>query len=572
MKSPKKDIIIESLIADFHKFFTETPEERLLLGITENVGSLSSISEEGHQESIKEGKQLLYRLRNFSPTGLSFDQKLDLELADLALEQCIFNQSYTINGRPSYKVMPDAGDLGDGILHLLINDPRPSHERYDDITGRLRGIPQYLNELLKVLDEPVQRWVDIDIDSVKELPSLFKTVSKKAEDDNYAGLNKLNRMMEKAEAALKEYITQLTKMKTNQYFAIGVEQAQKLVRLRGVDLSFDQMQGMAKDFLQDTSLQLEDLRQRLVSKYSLSKDITIDRLHAFLNNRYAVPLEKTLDTYEKERKKVVDFISHQSLFPIPQNQEMLIIQTPQFLENLIPAGAMDSPPPFSKGTKKSIIYLTLNKDLVDEHTALKIPMMIIHEGIPGHHLQFSSAFENPSTVRKHWGEDAMDLAEGWTTMLEDYMLDVGYMGNLADEARFCAKLELRRFGARVAIDLYFMTGEKDYLDVGVDTKLLSRNPFTNAGNLLRKVTGFTPHRTKSELNWYSQTPGYPLSYLVGNKMVWKLKEDFTAAQAGRLRGLDVDRKFHQTYLQAGCMPLKYLRQVFENQGYIPRKE
>ncbi|MEK6940222.1 MAG: DUF885 family protein [Nanoarchaeota archaeon] len=571
MKSPKKDVIIESLIADFHKFFTETPEERLLLGITEDVGSLSSISEEGHQESIKEGKQLLYRLRNFSPTELSFDQKLDLELAVLALEQQIFNESYTINGRPIYKVMPDAGDLGDGILRLLINDPRPSHERYDDITGRLKDIPRYLNEILKGVDLPVQRWADIDIESVKELPELFKTVSKKAEDENYHGLTKLNRVIEKAGAALKDYVIQLTKMKTTPHFAIGAEQAKELVRLRGIDLSFDQMQGMAKDFLQDTSLQLEDLRQKLVSRYSLSKETTVDKLHAFLNDRYAVPLEKTLDAYGEERKKVVDFISYHDLFPIPQNQEMLIIKTPQFLENLIPAGAMDSPPPFTKGTKKSVIYLTLNKDLVDEHTRLKIPMMIIHEGIPGHHLQFSSAFENPSTARKHWGEAAMDLAEGWTTMLEDYMLDVGYMDDLKDEARFCAKLELRRFGARVAIDLYFMTGEKDYLNVGVDANISSSNPFINAGNLLRKVTGFTSHRTRSELNWYSQTPGYPLSYLVGNKLVWKLKEDFAAAQKGKLSGLDLDRKFHETYLQAGCMPLKYLRRVFEHQGYISKK-
>ena len=33
----------------------------------------------------------------------------------------------------------------------------------------------------------------------------------------------------------------------------------------------------------------------------------------------------------------------------------------------------------------------------------------------------------------------MDLAEGWTTMLEDYMLDQGYAGELTDEVRFMAK-------------------------------------------------------------------------------------------------------------------------------------
>ncbi|MBI2125691.1 DUF885 family protein, partial [Candidatus Woesearchaeota archaeon] len=80
-----------------------------------------------------------------------------------------------------------------------------------------------------------------------------------------------------------------------------------------------------------------------------------------------------------------------------------------------------------------------------------------------------------------------------------------------------------------------------------------------------------PQRIRSELNFYSQTAGYPLSYLIGNRLVWKLKEDFAAAHKGELSGLDLDRKFHQAYLHAGCMPLKYLRRVFEHQGYLPKK-
>ena len=45
----------------------------------------------------------------------------------------------------------------------------------------------------------------------------------------------------------------------------------------------------------------------------------------------------------------------------------------------------------------------------------------------------------------------MDLAEGWTTMLEDYMLDQGYAAMTA-EVRFMAKREICRLAARVGID------------------------------------------------------------------------------------------------------------------------
>jgi hypothetical protein len=162
----------------------------------------------------------------------------------------------------------------------------------------------------------------------------------------------------------------------------------------------------------------------------------------------------------------------------------------------------------------------------------------------------------------------MDQAEGWTTMLEDYMLDQGYLGDLVDEARFIAKRDIARIGARVAIDLFFMTGERGYLEVGVDCDLSSPDPFVAAGSLLRAVTGFVPGRVEAELNWYSQVRGYPLSYLTGNRLVWELKADVAKKQRGGLDGVDLDRAFHKTFLEAGSMPVRFLRRVFEKQGLL----
>ncbi|HLD80349.1 MAG TPA: DUF885 family protein [Candidatus Nanoarchaeia archaeon] len=570
MSDQKRDFVIESLIADFNVFFSETSDERLALGLTHDIGSLSTATDEEHQETIKQGQNLLARLQRFSKNGLPFDQSLDLELAALHLENYLFFGTHTYNGKPLHKVLPDAADTAHGFFILLTNDPRPNNERFDDITCRLQDLPKYLSGALRVLDTPVQRWVDIEIEAITHLPLLLDGIKTEAEGADYKGLSRLERASNKAKQAITDYIAQLQKMRTTPAFFLGVEQAKEQVRVRGIDLSFEEMQTIAREYLVENSHQLEDLRHRLVEKYSLPKETIVDELHHFLNKKYAVPLEKILATYHQEQDKIIEFIAKHRLFQIPSQQEMNIIQTPKFFEPMIPAGAIDVPLPFRE-RKKSFIYLTLGSKVVDEHTRLKIPVMMIHEGIPGHHLHYTSAFGNPSSVRKHWGE-AMDLAEGWTTMLEEYMLDQGYMGDLTDEARFCGKIELRRLGARVAIDLYFMTGEKDYLDVGLDVDVSSNNPFVNAGKVLRKATAFTPQRIKAELNFYSQTAGYPLSYLIGNRLVWKLKEDFAAAQQGKLSGLDLDRKFHGAYLQAGCMPLKYLRRVFEHHGYLPSRE
>ena len=193
--------------------------------------------------------------------------------------------------------------------------------------------------------------------------------------------------------------------------------------------------------------------------------------------------------------------------------------------------------------------------------------MMIHEGLPGHHLQLATASMHPSVIRRH--VTASDHGEGWTTMLEDYMLDQGYMGDLTDEARFIAKRGISRIGARVAIDLFLMSGDPAHLDVGIDDCDLSpEDPFVAAGNLLEAVTGFVPGRIQGELNWYSIERGYPLTYLAGNTLVWKLKQDLIEANAGKMEGLELDRAFHRVYLESGSMPVTYLRRVFEHEGLL----
>ncbi|MEO1234754.1 MAG: DUF885 family protein, partial [Myxococcota bacterium] len=323
------------------------------------------------------------------------------------------------------------------------------------------------------------------------------------------------------------------------------------------------------DFLTDNRATLESLRQGLAARHGLSADVAISELQRHLLAKFRVELGTQglgaiLEAYQKERDAVLAFVRKRDLFPVPEGQEMKILRTPTFLEPTIPAGAMMSPPPFREGVRTSIVYLTLSEALVDEHSRLGIPGMIIHEGIPGHHLQLTHAALHDSVIRRHC--DAMELAEGWTTMLEDYMLDVGYMGELSDEARFIGKLDIARIGARVGIDLFFMTGEPSFLELGVVSPPTEGDAFARAGHVLREVTGFVPGRVEAELNWYSIERGYPLSYLAGNHLVHQLKAD-VEKKAGAA-GLDVDRRFHRSFLEAGNMPVESLRKVFAHQQLI----
>jgi uncharacterized protein (DUF885 family) len=466
--------------------------------------------------------------------------------------------------------MPSAGDdIGEGIFQLFVNDPRPAADRLADITARLEKVPAYLAALRDRLETPVARWTRMDLDKVKGLPEFLATLAAWGRETGWSDCSRLESAIERAEASLADYAGYLGSVPTTDRFHVGDATARRIVMLNGLAVPLEQLHEIAGDFMTRTAAMIESLRHKLVRKYGLDPDASAADLHDFLNQRYRPTCESgdadaILGLYEDERVRIMAFIDRERLFPIPPDQTMKIIRTPLFMEPTLPAGAMLGPAPFRKGTATSVIYLTMTGEILDELNEIGISGMMIHEGIPGHHLQLAHASRNRSVVRRH--ADFNDLAEGWTTMLEDFMLDTGYMPDMADEARFLGKRDISRLGARVAIDLFFMTGERDYLDIGVACDLSCGDPFEAAGNLLGAVTGFTSEHVQGELNWYSQERGYPLSYLAGNHLAWALKDDVIEANRGKLEGRELDRSFHETYLESGNMPLSFLRRVFAERG------
>ena len=550
-------------VADFHAHFTRDPNACLALGVARRTGELPDPTLADRDDRVREARRLLARIGALDARALSFDDRLDLELAALKLSAEAHQDTLQFNGRTTAAQKPTAGDdIGDGLFLLFIHDPRPVAERLADVTSRIRRVPAYLDALLERLDTPVARWAAMDAEKVRGLPQLFETLRSFADEARFADRAPLASACATAEEALGAYTRKLAQLPTTTRFHLTPADAREIVRLRGIEPPLETLHAWAREFLEENGATIESLRRRLARKYDLDRDVTVEALQVFLAKKFPVAiapgdLDGVLRRYEAERDRILEFIRERDLFPVPDDQTMKILRTPRFMEPSIPAGAMLSPAPFRDGTRTSLVYLTLREELLDEHTELGIPSMMIHEGIPGHHLQLATASMHPSVIRRHI--DAMEHAEGWTTMLEDYMLDVGYMGDLTDEARFVGKREINRIGARVAIDLFFMTGERGFLDVGVDCDLTPPDPFGAAGNLLETVTGFVPARTQAELNWYSQERGYPLCYLTGNRLVWALRRE---------HGPGRDRDFHRSYLESGNMPVSFLRRVLRARGRI----
>ena len=569
--SDSQSIQSQSIQNQFKQYVLADADTSMSLGGSDYLGQLGDPSLEHMQEDTRLAKELLLKIENNQ--GADFDERLDLDLMSRYLRQHIFFNELNQHGQPQRRRQPGGVDgISAGIFQLFVNDERDSHARLEDILSRLQQAPNYLAIELKVISEPIKRWCDIEVEQGEGLPDLFATILNWAQQEKFPQLTKLKSAIHECNEALAQYLKDLQGRTCISDFAIGEDKVKDLLAIRQIHQSPQQLAQMAREFMGQTQALLNELSERLCKKYKLPKGTSESDLHEFLNEKFAAKLtdgklESVLDYYSQQIESINEFVNKHQLFALPEQQSIKIMQTPGFLEPVIPAGAMWPPLALRDGKKTSLVYLTLKADQLAEHTELGIPVMMIHEGIPGHHLQFATAAHHPSFIRRIFS--ANEHAEGWTTMLEDYMLDVGYIeAELVDEVRFIAKREMSRLVARVGIDLYFMTSNKDYLNVGLDLSFDSDDVFVNAAKLLKQATGFTDGRVQAELNWYSTEQSYPLSYLTGNQMVWQLKRDIQQANKKGLNELELDQAFHDVYLKSGCMPVESLRKVFIHNGLL----
>jgi uncharacterized protein (DUF885 family) len=75
-------------------------------------------------------------------------------------------------------------------------------------------------------------------------------------------------------------------------------------------------------------------------------------------------------------------------------------------------------------------------------------------------------------------------------------------------------------------------------------------------------TGFERPAAVAEVKRYTSTPTYQLSYLFGRHMIQKLKAEVEAREGA---GFHL-RRFHDTLIYGGTMPVSYAKRLFETNG------
>lgn len=186
----------------------------------------------------------------------------------------------------------------------------------------------------------------------------------------------------------------------------------------------------------------------------------------------------------------------------------------------------------------------------------KVPSVMFHEGVPGHHLQLGTTTLNTGTLNRFQrlsSELHLGHCEGWGLYAERLMDELGHLDDPAHRLGMLAGGQQLR-AARVVVDI----GLHLQLPVPAGTGFHEGQRWTPplAREFLSEFCGIGPRAfVEWEVDRYLGSPGQAVAYKIGERVWLGARED-----ARRRGGAAFDlRDFHRRALDLGPMGLDLLQ-------------
>ena len=544
---------LNRLLAEEWEYTLRTqPELATQVGDDRYNDRLSDFSDKAIADDLEHSQQALARFEAIDVTGFPEQERLNHALMVRSLREGLDSAQFKDWEMPATQF----GGIHLGYASLAFNSPFRSLKDYRDYLSRLHQIPRVLDQamghmrdglrdhrmppkyLLEKVSSQAQEIADDSLDKSPFTDPLHKFPESISEGDR-------KQLREQIEGAVKTEV------------APAYEKFARFVR--------DDYAPHGRLDSGVWALPDGEARYRFAVRHQTTTDFTADQIHQ-LGLKSVVEIETQMLAIAKAQgfndlKSFNDHIRHDPKLHAKSGQQLLDLYTqyrdqmyaklPQLFGRL-PKNKLDvvpmesyrsasSPPAdysIGAGDGSRPGRINVNEYLPEKRLLLNVEAIGYHEGVPGHHLQFSIAQELAGVPPfRKYNLDLNAYTEGWAFYSERLGKEVGFYQDPYSEY---GRLQNEMWRA-----------VRWVVDTGVHSKHWTRQQMVD---FFHEHTAMDDENINTEVDRYIAWPAQALSYKMGQMKILELR---TRAQKELGPKFDL-RAFHDAVLDQGPLPLDVL--------------
>ena len=515
------------------------PVSATISGVHEYDHEMPAVSRDALEGEEREDTSLLRALEAQDESQLSDADRVDYQLLMGLVKSRLQQRELRLWERAPYQYPELAGR---SLHSLLERDYAPLSQRGAAMVSRLKAIPQLLEDGAGNLTPQMPPlWVDIAQASCQGLekflvgavPEVSRAVPQLDQELERASQGALE-----AVGAFREKLHSLADRARGDY-GVGTDYFDRLLKEHyRLDLDSHELLEYGEACIAASLEKLEETAARIDASRPWWEVMEM------LKENHC-PADELLDAYEEEVEACRRFVQEHDLVTIPPGETCHMAPTPVFLLSRYPMGHFSGVRPF-EAANQGLWFMTpvdpdapaaIQKQHLRDNNYHFMRAITLHECYPGHHLQRFYQKLHPSDLRKV-ASDTM-YTEGWGLYTEELMYEAGFLSDPRDRL-VQLRNELWR-GVRIVID------------TGLHCRGMG---FDEATELLMDKVRFERLWAEGEIRRYTTSPTQPSTYLVGRRLLLKLREDYRRQQGSNF----TLRDFHDRLLSLGAVPIAIARQ------------
>ena len=463
--------------------------------------------------------------------GVQDEVDLTAVLNDLRVTVARFEKERPHEVNPEFHLTHLLG----GLFALLLRGDQPLDARGRALAGRLREAPRFLDDAQRAMGRPAKVFTETALEVARGgVSRLREAIPEFAARLPAPERQDVEEAIAPARDALRDFTDYLATDlidRSDGPFAIGRDNFDfRLHFEHALRESAPELLRYGEGLVAEVEADLARRAEALAPGGGTSWRELAERLRETYPAREAL-----VGAYAGAMERAREFVAEQGLVTIPEG-ELKVIATPSFMRPLIPFAAYDPPGAFAEDRTGYFYVSVPEEDGLRDHCTHEISTTALHEGYPGHHLQFLKAFQQPSPVRRVVSSPI--TVEGWALYCEALMAEHGFLRS--PEEQFFQKLALLWRAARIVLDVRLHTA-------GLTVE--------QAVTYLMDKLGGTRTAAEAEVRRYCATPAYNLCYAVGLRELSRLSEEARVRDGPSF----TLRRFHEEVLSYGGLPVSLIR-------------